>query len=440
MIRALILAVATLVAALPARAAVDIQEVVSPGGITAWLVQEPSIPFVAIEMRFEGGANLDRPGKRGATYLMTGLLEEGAGARDNVAFAEAAEALAASFGFDAGDDAVTVSLTALSDDTLDEAVALLRDALVEPRFDEAAVERVRGQVLSIIEAQDRDAGDLADHAYKRLAFPDHPYGAPYEGTLETVSSLVADDLRQAKDDAIRRDNVIVGVTGDIAPERLGPLLDALLGDLPEAGPEGPGEAEDRLEPGVTVIDFPSPQSYVFFAQDGIGLDDPDYFAAILVNHVLGGGGFGSRLTEEVRVARGLSYGIGTGLAPRDFSEQWLGSFSASNDRVAEAVGVVLDEWRRMQADGITAEELEAAKTYVMGSYPLRFDGNARIAGILAGMQSIGLPIDYIPTRNDRVEAVTLEQANRVAADLLAPDSLHFVVVGRPEGLDTGALP
>ncbi|MBM2574805.1 insulinase family protein [Jannaschia sp. Os4] len=441
MIRALTAAAFVATAPLaPALAAVEIQEVVSPGGITAWLVEEPSIPFVAIELQFEGGAGLDLPGKRGATFLMHGLLEEGAGARDNVAFAEAVEELSARFSFEAFADSVTVSAQMLTDETLDDAVALLRDAITDPIFDPAAVERVRGQVQSIIEANASDPGEIASAAQAASLFPDHPYGSGIEGTRESVAALTPADLAEAHRNAMRRDNVIVGVTGDITPEELGPLLDDLLGGLPETGPEGPGRADMAEVAGIDVIEFPAPQSTVRWAQGGIGLDDPDYFAAILVNHVLGGGGFGSRLTEEVRVERGLTYGIGTGLAPRDHAEQWLGSFSASNDKVAEAIDVVLDEWSRMATEGLTEEELEAAKTYVMGAYPLRFDGNARIAGILAGMQSIGLPIDYIPTRNDRVEAVTLEQANRVARELLTPDQLSFVVVGQPEGVEDGPLP
>jgi zinc protease len=231
--------------------------------------------------------------------------------------------------------------------------------------------------------------------------------------------------------------VHVGVTGDISAEELGPLLDELLGDLPATGGPDVGRTDYSLEGGKTVVDFPGVQSLVFFGQEGIAFEDPDYFPAFVLNHVLGGGGFGSRLTEEVRVQRGLTYGIGTGLVPRDHAEQIIGQFSASNDKVAEAVEIVRAEWARMAEKGVSEEELATAKTFLTGEYPLRFDGNGNIAGILVGMQSIGLPIDYIATRNDRVEAVTQADVARVAADLLDPDALHFVVVGQPVGLETG---
>ncbi|MEM7642247.1 MAG: pitrilysin family protein [Pseudomonadota bacterium] len=422
----------------PAIAAVEIQEVTSPGGITAWLVEEPSIPFVAIELAFEGGANLDLPGKRGATHLMTSLLEEGAGDLDARGFAEATEMLAAGFSFDTTNDTVTVSAEFLTESRA-QSVELLRDALTAPRFDDAAITRVRDQVLAVIAQHENDPSEIAQTTKAALAFPEHPYGSVLEGTRETVSSLTVDDLRTAHRNALTRDRVKVGVTGDITAAELGPLLDDLLGGLPESGGPSVDEADYALPGGVTVVDFPSPQSVVLFGHEGVAFDDPDYFPAFVLNHILGGSGFASRLMEEVRVKRGLTYGIGTGLSARDYSEQIVGQFSASNDKTSEAVELIRAEWRRLAEEGVTEAELEAAKTFLTGAYPLRFDGNARIAGILVGMQDLGLSIDYIATRNDRVAAVTQADVARVAARLLDPEALHFVVVGQPEGLETGAF-
>ena len=438
-VRSLIAAAALIAAPLPALAAVEIQEVTSPGGITAWLVQEESIPFVAMDIRFDGGANLDRPGKRGSVNLMMATLEEGAGDMDARAFAEAAESLAAGFGFDAYNDGVSVTASMLTENR-DEAAALLREALVNPRFDEDAVARVRDQVVAVIEQDSRDPEAIANATMSALAFPDHPYGTPLEGTRETVSSLAPDDLRVAHADALTLDRVHVGVTGDITPEELGPLLDEILGDLPATSEVAVGDADYALDGGITVVDYPSPQSVVTFGHEGIMRDDEDFFPAFVLNEILGGRGFGSRLTEEVRVERGLTYGIGSYLVPRDHAAQYLGQFQSSNDKTAEAVGIVKAEWARMAEGDVTEAEMETAKTYLTGAYPLRFDGNGNIAGILVGMQSEGLPIDYIATRNDKVEAVTLDDIRRVAARILRPDALHFVVVGRPEGLETGALP
>ncbi|MCZ4255937.1 pitrilysin family protein [Sulfitobacter sp. G21635-S1] len=421
--------------ALPARAEVNIQSVESPGGLTAWLVEDHSIPFVALELRFRGGASLDRPGKRGSVNLMTALLEEGAGDMDSRAFSKASEALATSFGFDASRDDVSVSARFLTENRA-PSVALLRAALTEPLFDEASIERVRGQVLSIIQSDAKDPDDIASETFDRIAYGDHPYASSLNGTLDSVAALTRDDLVAARKDVMARDRVYIGAVGDITPEELGALIDELLGDLPETGAPMPPRADVTIPGGVTVVDFPTPQSVAVFGQKGIAQDDPDFFAALLLNHVLGGGSFESRLMNEVREKRGLTYGVYSYLVARDLAEVYMGSVSSSNDRIAEAIEVIRAEWAKAAENGITQEELDAAKTYITGAYPLRFDGNAPIANILVGMQLLGLPIDYIATRNDKVEAVTLADVKRVAGELLNPEGLQFVVVGQPEGLQS----
>ena len=418
---------------LPASAAVDIQEVKSPGGITAWLVEEHSIPFTALELRFQGGTSLDAPGKRGATYLMTALLEEGAGELDSRAFARRLEELAASFGFDASDDSVSISAQFLTENR-DEAIALLRQTLQETRFDQDAVDRVRAQVVSGLLSDAKDPRDIAMNAFNDEVWGDHPYATDGKGTVESVSALTREDMFDARDAVLARDRLFVAAVGDITPEELGRLLDDLLGDLPESGAPMPAQAELTMPGGEVVIEYDTPQSVAIFGQDGMDRDDPDFFAAYVMNQVLGSGGFESRLMQEVREKRGLTYGVYSYLAPRDLGNIYLGSVSSANDRIAEAIEVIRAEWQRMAEDGVTATELDEAKTYLTGAYPLRFDGNGRIASMLAGMQMQGLPIDYVKTRNDMIDAVTLDDVNRVARELLDPESLSFVVVGEPAGL------
>jgi zinc protease len=433
MIRTLFLA-ATLVFAGPALAAVEIQEVKSPGGITAWLVEEQSIPFVALEIRFRGGAALDPEDKRGATNLMMALLEEGSGDLDARGFAAAREELAASFEFEAFDDAVSISARFLTENR-DEAVALLRDALVEPTFETDAIERVRAQVQSIIRSDAQDPNTIAARTMDDLVFGDHPYGSSRNGTAESVSALTRDDLVAAHGAALTRANVYVGVAGDITPAELGPLLDALLGDLPAGSPLDIAEAPYLLQGGKTVVPFDTPQSVALFGHRGIARDHPDFFAAFIANEVFGGGGLQSRLSEEVREKRGLTYGIGSFLSELDGAPLLVGQTATENGRMAESIEVIKAEWARAATEGFTPEEVEDAKTYLTGAYPLRFDGNGPIASIMVGMQMEGLPIDYIETRNDKVNAVTVEDVNRVAAELYDPEALHFVVVGRPEGIE-----
>jgi zinc protease len=422
-----------LIWALPAQAEMTIQSVTSKGGITAWLVQDSGIPFTALEIQFRGGTSLDAPGKRGAVNLMTALIEEGAGDLDAQGFAAARDAMAASFSFRSYGDSISVSAKFLTE-FRDPATDLLRLALTKPRFDQDAVERVRGQVLAGLRADAKDPGTLASDTFNKLAFADHPYGSSGDGTIDSVTALTRDDIVAAHKGALARDRIYVAAAGDISPEDLGTLLDRLFDGLPATGAPLPERVEWTLSKGVTTVDFPTPQSVVMFGHGGLKRDDPDFFAAFILNEVLGGGRFSARLMTEVREKRGLTYGIGTGLAPMDHAEMWLGQFSSDNDKVAEAIKVVQDEWQKLATTGISAQELADAKTYMTGSYPLRFDSNEAIAGILVGMQMEDLPIDYAVTRNDKVNAVTLDDIKRVAARLMKPDALHFVVVGQPEGL------
>lgn len=430
-----VLSLIILLVALPARADVDVNEITTPGGLDAWLVEDHSIPFVALELRFRGGGSLDPNGKRGVTNLMVGLLEEGAGDLNAQEFARATEALAADFRYSVNDDQVSVSARFLTENR-DQAVDLLRISLVLPRFDPDAIERVRGQVTSIITSSQTDPRDLVGKAFDKLVFGDHPYGSSLEGTLESVAALTREDLVAAHAAALARDRVYISAVGDITEAELASLLDGLLGNLPESGVPLPNTVDPNLPGGVQVIDFATPQSIAAFAQKGVDRDNPDFFAAYILNHILGGGGFESRLMTEVREKRGLTYGVYSYLADKDAAQLWMGSVASANDRVAEAIAVIREEWERIRNDGVTPEELENAKTYLTGAYPLQFEGNGPIADIAVGMQMEGLPIDYIATRNDKVNAVTLEDVNRVARDLMSPNALTFVVVGQPEGLES----
>lgn len=416
----------------PAFAQIEVQEIKTEGGLTAWLVEEHSIPFTALELRFKGGTSLDRAGKRGEVNLMMATLEEGAADLDAQGFAKARDSLAASFDFEAYTDAVSISARFLTENR-DEAIALLRTAIMEPRFDQVAVDRVRGQVLSNIEAVATSPDDIVSSTLNAMAFGDHPYGSSVSGTEGSVTGLTSEDMSTALTRALVKDRLYVSAVGDITGPELAQLLDGLLGDLPQSGPELPPRVEPKLSGGVTVVPFETPQSVVMFGHSGITRDDPDFIPAYIANEIVGGSRE-SRLMQEVREKRGLTYGIGSYLVPYEASEVVLGQFSSSNAVTAQAIDVVKREWQKLVKDGISAEELEEAKTYLTGAYALRFDGNAPIASILVGMQMSGLERDYILHRNEMVNAVTLDDINRVVRSLYKPEELTFVVVGQPDDL------
>jgi len=416
---------------LPVMADVDIREVTSEGGIKAWLVEAPEIPFIALEIGFKGGATQDPPGKEGAVSLMTALLEEGTGDLDAQAFAAARDMLAAGYSFGSGTETVSISARFLSENR-DQAIDLLRRAINEPAFPDEAIARVRAQMLANLEAEARDPDTLAGEAFERLAFGEHPYARPEDGTLETVAALTREDLQQAHRDALARDRLHVAAVGDITAEELGPMLDRLLGALPEKGGALPGPAPVLLEGQVVVQQFPGPQSVILFGQPGIPFEDPEYLAANMAAEILGGSRFGTRLMTEVREKRGLTYGIGAGLVSHDQADLVMGQVQTANATAGQTIDVIRQEWARIPE--ITADELEATRTWMTGSWPLRWDSNAKIARQLAGMQMQGYPIDYPRTRNERIDALTLEQVQAAARRVFDPASLSFVVVGQPEGV------
>jgi zinc protease len=414
----------------PSLAEVSIQDVTSKQGLKAWLVEEHRVPFTALEIRFAGGTSLDAVGKRGAVNLMTALIEEGAGDLDSQGFAAARDGLAASFQFSANADAVSVSAQFLTENRA-AAVALLTDALTKPRFDQDAIDRVKGQVLAGIEADAKDPYSIATALESARRFGDHPYGSDQSGTEDSVLALTRDDILAAHASTLARDRVTIAAAGDITPAELGAILDQILAGLPQTGAPMPERAAFIEKGGFTEQEFPSPQSVVLFGHGGIRVDDPDFMTASVVNEVFGGGRFTARLMTEVREKRGLTYGIGTDLASMEYAELLSGQFDAGNEKVAEAVKVVQKEWAKIATGDISQAEFDATKTYMIGAYPLRFDGNSTIAAILVGMQVNGFPIDYPKTRNDKLRAITLADVNRVAKRLFKPEDLHFTIVGQP---------
>jgi len=419
--------------AAPVQATAPVQVLTSPGGVGYWLVEEHAIPMVALEISFEGGAATDPEAQAGAAKFLSAMLDEGAGDLDSVAFSTQAQLLAANFSFSAGRDDFSVSARMLSDN-LEDSVALLRLALTAPRFDPEPLSRVRGQILSSIRSDEADPNALASKAWFAAAFPDDPYGRPRDGTLETMAALTADDLRAAHARLLTRGGARVGVVGAIGADAAGAMVDALLGALPADPPAPLAPVTIAGAAGVTVIPFDAPQSTVIFGHEGPLRDDPDFIPAYVMNHILGGGGFSSRLTTEVREKRGLAYSTYAYLAPLDRAGLYMGGVGTANERVAESLDVIRDEWRRMAEEGVSAEELRKAKQYLTGAWPLRFDGNAKIAAMLVGLQQDGFGPEYLDQRNGLVEAVTQEDIARVAARWLKPDALRFVVVGQPEGL------
>lgn len=429
----LLAALLLLVPALPARA-VEVQQVTSPGGITAWLVEDHSNPILSLDLAFVGGAALDPEGKEGLAHLVSGLIDEGAGDLDSQAFQETLQNLAIRLNFDAGLESFYGSLRTLTENR-ETAFELLRLALSQPRFDDEPVARIRSQVQVRLAEDSENPNVIARQALRDVMFPGHPYSRPVKGTPESIAAIGVDDMRRFVAERFALDVLKIAVVGDVTPEELGPLLDrAFLGLPSEATPFKLPEVEPQGKGQVVVIERDLPQSVIMFAHAGLKRQDPNFYAAYVANHILGGGGFSARLYEEVREKRGLAYSVFSYLRPMEHSALVMGGVATANERAGESLAVIRDEWARMGAEGPTPEEVDDAKTYLTGSYPLRFSSTGDIAGTLLGIQLDDLGIDYINIRNDLVDAVTAEDARRVARELFRAEDLTVVIVGRPHGV------
>ena len=435
---ALMFATALVVGPAPAKA-VNIQAVTSPGGITAWLVEDHSNPLISVALSFRGGAALDPDGKEGLAEFVAGLLDEGAGSLDSQAFQRQLEDNSIRLGFSVAKDNFSGSLRTLSENR-GAAFYMLRQAMTAPRFDDEPVDRIRSQILVGIDREEEDTDAIAGRKLNDILFPNHPYGRRKSGTKEGLQAITVVDMKAFVGRRFARDNLIVSAVGDITPTELGNLLDLAFGALPEHAaswdvPETTVQSSGR----TVVIHKDVPQSAILFAQKGLKRDHADFYTAYVVNHILGGGGFTSRLYEEAREKRGLAYGIGTGLVTFEHASMLYGSAGTQNARVGETLKVVRDEWQRMARGELSEPELADAKAYLTGSYPIRLTSSPRIADSLVAIQLDRLGIDYMEKRNGFIGAVTLDQAKRVAAALLTPDALTVVVVGQPDGVESRSV-
>ena len=414
-------------------AAVDIERVISPGGLEAWLVRQTTVPLISMEFAIAGGASQDPADKAGVANMISALLDEGAGDLDSRAFHERLEGKAIEMRFRAGRDYFNGSLRTLAENR-DEAVNLLRLALTAPRFTPADVERIRSQILSGLQRDTTSPNAIASRRWWSTAFPDHPYGRDVQGTMETVTRITPDDLRAFTQRTFARDGLKIAIVGDLDAAAAGALIDRIFGSLPAkaeltpvpaANPQGLGQR--------VVVDLDVPQAVITFGRRGLFRSDPDFMAAYVVNYILGGGTFSSRLYREVREKRGLAYSVHDSLVWLKGTALMIGGTATRSDRTAETLTIIESEIKRLAENGPTAEELAKAKAYLKGAYALNLDTSSRIAGALLQIQIDDLGIDYMQRRGALIDAVTLEDTKRVARRLLDGNML-ITVVGRTQGV------
>lgn len=426
---------ALMLASIRSADAIEIQEVESPGGIKAWLVEDHSIPLMTMHFAFQGGWASETLDKQGTMNFLAGMLDEGAGDRLSKEFQKRQQQLAMKMSYWARADRFYGTFQALTRNR-DDSIAMLADAINKPRFDPVPLERIRKQIILNINSKAQDPDSIARNAWYKTVFGDHPYARTRRGTLETVAKISAEDLRDLTKKLFRKSGLKIAVVGDIDAAKLGELLDTVFGKLlVETAMPAVVEAKVNRTSKVEIVGRKIPQSVIQFGHAGIKRDDPDFIPAYVMNFILGGGGFGSRLTEEIREKRGLTYSVYSYLSPYDHGALFVGAVSTQNARAGETVKLIRQEIKRMAEEGPTAKELEEAKTYMTGSYALRFDTSGKIAGQLLAIQVAVLGKSYIEERNELINAVALADLKRVAKRILKPDELVVTIVGEPIGVE-----
>jgi zinc protease len=418
-------------------AATTAVEVKSPGGVTAYLAEDHTTPIVAVSFSFAGGSAFDPADKQGLTSLGVSLLDEGAGDMDSFAFQTALDDNAISFRVNVSRDDIRGSVVTTTP-TLNEAIRLAHLALTQPRFDDDAIERMRRQLLVNIASEAEVPGHLAStHLFADL-YGDHPYARDEDGTAPTISALKRDDVVTWAKTRLTRDRLLVGVSGDITPQRAGALLDAIFGALPATSPV-PATlpmATVATTPRVDRVVRDLTQTTIFIGAPGIARNDPDWYAATVADYIFGAGSFASRLMNEVREKRGLAYTVRSQLAPYDYGPAMFVSAGTRADQAEQSLSVIRDEWAKMTTAGPTEEELDGAKQFLIGAWPLRFTSTEKISDLLVQIQHDHLGLDYLTKRNDLIRAVTLADVQRVAQRLYKPDDLTVVIVGRADAAAT----
>ena len=411
--------------------ALEVREVKTPKGISVWFAEDHTVPIVAMNYAFAGGAAADPDGKRGLANFLSAMLDEGAGDLSSAQFQERMEELAFSMRHAAGQEWFTGSFRTLKKN-LDESVRLLALAINRPRFDAQPLERIRKQLLVSLRRKTEDPEEQAWQAFRRMLFGDHPFGRDKDGDVAGIRAITADDLRALHKRLFARQGLLVVVAGAIDEKRMVRMVDAVFGNLPAKSgmpaipkPVMPKRANEK------IVRKPVAQSIVLMGHDSLLRNDPDFIPAYVVNHILGGGGFGARLVEEVREKRGLAYSVYSAM----FAYRQAGVFFAyagtRNDKALLARDIMRKTIRRVAQEGVTERELAEAKDYLIGSWPLRFDSTTKIANALLGLRQQDLGIDYLKKRNDLMRAVTLEDARRAARRMLHPERMQVLVYGSP---------
>jgi len=397
-----------------------------------WFVEDHTVPVVSFSISLPGGSAQDPRGKAGLASFTAAMLDEGAGEMNSAAFQQALANRAIQLYARAERDFTVITVNALSEHA-GEAMRLLQLALTRPRFDNDALTRVRTAMIQSLQQEAAEPSQVTSRAFMRDFFNGHPYGHAVNGDIASISAITQAEIRAFARTRWTRNGIKIAVAGDISQAAITKLLGQTFSLLPNTPVPAVREVGRLGRPGVHVVPMNVPQPTAVFGLPGIMRNDPDFIPGYIANYILGGGGFSSRLMEEVRNKRGLTYGVSTGLSSYTKASVMIGSVGTRADAINQTVQVVRQVMGDFARTGPTQAELDDAKTYLTGSFPMAFASNSGIAAQLGAFQRQGLDVGYVARRNSLINAVTLEDVRRVSRRLFDTARLTVIVAGTAGG-------
>ncbi|MCL2345494.1 MAG: insulinase family protein [Desulfobulbus sp.] len=416
-----------LLAALPAAAGVAIEHWTTAAGARVQFVASRGLPMLDIQVDFAAGSMFDPAGKSGLAALTHALLDLGAGSRDETAIAEELADIGAQLGGGVDTDRASVSLRTLSaPDKQAAAIDILRTALAQPRFEAAILEREKTRTIAGLKEAMTRPDSIAGKAFWAALYPDHPYGR--QATPESVATLSRDDLAAFHARHYTAANASITLVGDLSRGEAEQIAEQIAASLPPGAaiPLPPAPAVGAG--GTTAIAHPATQAHIHLGLPAIERGNPDFFPLLVGNYTLGGGGFVSRLMQEVREKRGYAYSVYSYFMPLKQAGPFQIGLQTKRSQAGEAIGLVLETLDRFLADGPSEAELAAAKANLSGSFPLRLDSNRKILDNVAVIGFYGLPFDYLDRYQERVKAVTAAEVKAAFARHVQPQALRIVTV------------
>lgn len=424
----------TMSSSLSPSTAINIQEVKTNKNLTAWMVESHDIPVLSVVVAFKKAGYAAEPeGSSGLVRLLSALLDEGAGEWDSQGFKKFLLEKNIELSIGATQDIFYITFRTTKKN-IDDAFYVLKAILSAPRFEGNSLDLIKNQMLTSLQQSLQDENFIATNVLNEKIFGAHPYGKTAQKILKEFGSVTANQLRQFMKNRLARDQMIISAAGDITPNELKDLLDKTFGDFPAEAVPLTLENVSLLNLGTTIVESLNiPQSLILFTQPGIDRHHPDYYAAFVMMKIIGDRGFESRLWNEVREKKGLAYGIDASIHYSSLMSLFFGSTATKNTSTREVIDTIRKVWQE-SLQGFTAEELEFVKKRTIGGFGLQFSSTFRIVSALLMYQIDNLGLDFVNKRNKIIEALTLEDINRVAKNFLKPEKLTFVVVGNPDNL------